>query len=186
MTPEQEARFFSAVCFTETPINEIHCLLEIEGRKVDLEPYGLVFLKQKIEDLGVEPVFYVNNINGDKDPLVRGLFALINTNEDVAAAVLPLISVFGRPFVAPGANPPANPPMLDFRWEREWRFAAAKGEFHFTEEDVFVGLCPHDEIEHFENLFPPIGFIDPTRNMKWYATKLIEARQRTDLKFSVV
>jgi hypothetical protein len=51
---------------------------------------------------------------------------------------------------------------------------------------VFVGLCPHDEIPFFDSLFPPVGFIDPTRNMKWYATKLIAARQRLDLKYWVV
>jgi hypothetical protein len=63
---------------------------------------------------------------------------------------------------------------------------SALGPLEFSNEDVFIGLCPNDEIEEFENLFQPIGFIDPTRNMKWYATKLIEARQRLDLKSSVV
>src|SRR5947209_6069355 len=41
-------RFFGAVCFTETPLSEVHCLLEIQYRNVNLEPYGLVFLKQKL------------------------------------------------------------------------------------------------------------------------------------------
>jgi hypothetical protein len=49
-----------------------------------------------------------------------------------------------------------------------------------------MGLCPHDEIRKFERLWAPIEFIDPTRNMKWYAEKLIRARQRLDLKYSVV
>ncbi len=52
--------------------------------------------------------------------------------------------------------------------------------------DVFIGLCPDAEIARFEQALPGIGFIDPTRNMKWYATKLIQARQRCDIKVSVV
>jgi hypothetical protein len=55
-----------------------------------------------------------------------------------------------------------------------------------TEEDIFVGICPHEEIERFEKMFKKINFIDPRRNMKWYATQLINARCRLDLKFSVV
>jgi hypothetical protein len=38
-------RFLSAICFTETPLGEVHCLFEIENRTVNLEPYGLVFLR---------------------------------------------------------------------------------------------------------------------------------------------
>lgn len=51
---------------------------------------------------------------------------------------------------------------------------------------LWAGLCPDDEISDFEELFPEVGFVDPRRNMKWDAKKLIEARQRLDLKFSVV
>lgn len=56
----------------------------------------------------------------------------------------------------------------------------------FSDSDVFIGLCPHDSIPDFESAFPPVQFIDPMRNMKYYSTKLVAARQRLDLKFSVV
>ena len=75
---------------------------------------------------------------------------------------------------------------IDFRWEREWRYSSIAGDLEFAEEDVFVGLCPDSEIDFFEGLFRNVGFVDPQRNMKWYAKKLIEARQRFDLKYSVV
>ena len=42
--------YFSAVCFTETPLNEIYSLLEISRRRVNLKPYGLVFLKEKLQE----------------------------------------------------------------------------------------------------------------------------------------
>jgi hypothetical protein len=75
---------------------------------------------------------------------------------------------------------------VDFRWEREWRYPYVEGPLTFSAEDVFVGLCSHDEIDIFEGLFPDVEFIDPTRNTKWYATKLVAARQRLDIGFSVV
>ena len=65
-------------------------------------------------------------------------------------------------------------------------YASDKGDLSFSEEDVFIGLCPDSEIDWFETNFPPFLFIDPTRPTKWYATKLIEARQRLDIKYSVV
>lgn len=57
---------------------------------------------------------------------------------------------------------------------------------NFGAEDVFVGLCPDSQIVGFEAILPGVEFIDPLRNMKWYAEKLIRARQRFDLKTSVV
>src|SRR5687767_1666727 len=61
MTDAQKRGFFSAICFTETPIGEAHCLLEIEARAVNLEPYGLVFLKDRLKTRHVSPVLYLNN-----------------------------------------------------------------------------------------------------------------------------
>ncbi len=177
-------KFFAAVCFTETPISEIHCLLDIGGRSVSLEPYGLVLLKQNLQKCGVSPVMYLNNEMGGRDPVARALCSLIETHRDAAADLLPLISVFGRKLQAPGANMPVG--EVDFRWEREWRYPFSRGPLAFRDNDVFVGLCPHEEIATFEDAFPPVAFIDPRMNMKWYATKLVEARQRLDLKDSVV
>ena len=48
---ENEKRFCRAVSLTETPLNETHCLLEIFGRSVNLEPYGLVFIKDNLLNL---------------------------------------------------------------------------------------------------------------------------------------
>ncbi len=66
------------------------------------------------------------------------------------------------------------------------RYPASLADFEFVDEEVFCGLCPHDEIGEFEESYSPIRFIDPRREMKWYATALIECRQRLDLKHSVV
>lgn len=185
MPDETKRRFFGAICFTETPIAEAHCLLEVEGRAVNLEPYGLVFVKDRLKARNVAPVLYINNEAGTADQVFYGLFTLIASQPLAAERLLPLVSVFGLKVWPPGA--PARPAgRVDFTWEREWRHPAGLGAFPFTWDDVFCGLCPHDEIAHFELMYPPIRFIDPRRNMKWYAKSLIESRQRLDLKYSVV
>lgn len=99
--------------------------------------------------------------------------------------LLPLFAVFGQKIQSPGTNA-APPGRVDFRWEREWRQPYCSGGVPYADEDVFVGLCEHDEISHFESIYDGIRFVDPRRPMKWYATQLIEARQRLDLKASVV
>lgn len=185
MTDAEKNRFFSALCFTETPLSEIHCLLEIAYRAINLEPYGFVFVKSALRDLGVNPVLYFNNEHGHIDSCIRALFSLKDTHPLEAAVVLPLVSIFGRKIHPPGAqNRP--PGIVDFLWEREWRYPHSGGAIPLDRDQIFCGLCPHDEIPHFEALFQPVKFIDPRRTTKWYASSLIHARQRLDLKTSVV
>jgi hypothetical protein len=185
LSDEQKKRSFSAICFTETPLNEIHCLLEISSRKVALAPFGLVFMKNALMKLGVSPVLYLNNLNADKDAIIKALCSLRESHPAEAEQLLPLLAIYGQKLQPPGART-RSAGIIDFQWEREWRYPAVGGNLHFAEQDVFVGLCPHDEIAAFERLFPPVGFVDPRRNMKWYATTLIEARQRLDIKYSVL
>lgn len=182
---EERRDLLSAVSFTETPLNEVHSLLEIASRQVNLEPYGLVFIKSRLKGRGVSPVIYINNESGDKSEVVQALASLRESHPAAARQLLPLIAVFGKKLQPVGAGI-AVYGQVDFSWEREWRFPEALGMFEFSVEDIFVGLCPHAEIQFFEDILPPIGFIDPTRNVKWYATKLVEARQRVNMKHSVV
>lgn len=177
--------FVEAICLTETPLREVHCLLEIEGRKTNLQAYGLVFLKDLLASGGkVSPAIYLNNTDNAALPLLEALATLAVSHKDAAEELLPLITTFGD-MVTPRHSAPQDG-THDFRWEREWRVPACKAPLSFTEEDVFVGLCPHDEIDEFEELFAPVTFVDPVRNMTWYAEKLIAARQRLGLKNSVV
>lgn len=178
------ARFFGATCFTETPLSEVHCLFDIHYRTVNLECYGLVLLKKSLLQQEVSPVFYLNNEAADKDPLAQALYQLAHQSPDVAEKLLPLFCVFGQKLRSPGAAP--QPGSVDFRWEREWRQPYYRGGVTFGVDDVFIGLCPHDEIEAFERALPGLKFIDPLRPLKWYATALIHARQRLDISTSVV
>jgi len=185
MSQEHRRTFFNAICFTETPLSEVHCLLDIKYRQVDLEPFGLVFLKDNLRRKGVAPVLYLNNEGDDQDVVVRAMFTLTETSPEAARLLLPLMSVFGRKLQPLGAAEHQEG-VLDWLWEREWRYPYVRGALAFDVADVFVGLCPDNKIVEFESLWPEIAFIDPTRSMKWYATKLIKARQRLNLKYSVV
>ena len=185
MSIEELLGFFGAVCFTETPLNEIHCLLDIEGRNIELQPYGVVFLKEPLQQRGVSPVLYLNNEMNDQTSVVSSLFEMVENAPIVAQRLLPLVSAFGNRIQPVTAHTPQRG-RTDFIWEREWRYPYIRGPLCFEQSDIFVGLCPHDEIDFFENAFPDIGFVDARRNMKWYATKLIDARQRLDIKYSVV
>lgn len=101
MSPEERKKYFGAICFTETPLNEVHCLLEIKGRSVNLEPFGLVFLKERCAKRGVDPVIYINNNNGDKVKAMKALLLLIQTRPDEAANILPLLAIFGDRLTPP-------------------------------------------------------------------------------------
>lgn len=184
MSPDDKKKFFGAICLTETPLNEVHSLLEIHSRAIQLEPYGFVFLKDLLATKGVSPVLYLNNEQGDKGVVAQALFSLIERAPAAAEKLLPLIAVFGNKLTPPDAAKQTG--RTDWRWEREWRLPAASGPLKFDANDIFIGLCPEEEIDEFERLLPTVGFIDPRRNMKWYAKKLIDARQRLDLKHSVV
>jgi 3',5'-cyclic AMP phosphodiesterase CpdA len=176
----------SAVCFTETPLNEIHCLFDIQRRAVNLQPYGLVFSKNILRGRGVSPVLYFNNVLGDKDPTIQALCTLRNTDRAAACQILPLVSIFGQKLQPPGvAARPAG--GNDWLWEREWRYPNVRGPFNFDDDDVFVGLCPHDQIDHFEEVVDgAFAFVDPHRNLKYYAAKLVAARRRMGITVSVV
>ncbi len=167
------SEYCRAVSFTETPLSEIHCLLEILERKkgYQLEPYGLVFLKDKLRKKGVSPVLYLNNENGDKVEVVKALCQLIGgESDDAAKQILPLVSSFGKRLIE-------TEKTIDFLWEREWRYPSARGDFRFNITDVFVGICPDSEIKYFEKLFTGVKFIDCQRSMKYYAKKLVETKK---------
>lgn len=183
MTPKDKSDFFGAICLTETPLSEVYCLLDLASRSVNLEPYGLLFVKEKMRDKGVSPVYYLNNYPGDKYAVAQALFSLATTHSDAAKKLLPLFSVTG-PFLAPPNQNRKG--KQEFSWEREWRFPASKGPLSFSKDDVFIGLCPENRITEMEKAYPWLKFVDPRLNQKLYAQKLIQSRDRIGLKNSVV
>ncbi len=53
------------VCFSETPLEHIYSLVaDIEGRQIQLEPYGVAFTKLTARRLGINPIWYVDMTPG--------------------------------------------------------------------------------------------------------------------------
>ncbi|RMF30571.1 MAG: hypothetical protein D6752_03840, partial [Candidatus Nitrosothermus koennekii] len=142
-------------------------------------------------------VWYINNIKNDKQIILEKVVqTLIESNPNQAYKILPFITIFGKGFKRKDSKKKSSlkDVEVDCRWEREWRYVSEDFEFKFDKEDIFIGLCPKDDIKYFEKKFgdqykideKPLRFIDPLMNPRYFATELVEARQRADLKYSVV
>ena len=143
---------FAVVCFTETPIHQIDVLLKkVSGRRFQPEPYGLVFRKEYIRENGGNPVFYVTRkiarplLDLIYEPYVKGKKQAPKT----MCKLLSLVTVCDE--------------RNDWHWEREWRIV---GNFQFSLDKVYCGLCPEEHISYFQTRYNQVKFIDPywTRN----------------------
>lgn len=184
----QYKRFFNAVCFTEAPLPEMHCFFDIQNRAVNFLPYGLVFLKENLKRKGVSPTFYLNNYLDDKSEILNEFCDCITSNPRAAEAILPLLSATGK-LIKPRFGDRPHNDDISFYWEREWRFPFALGNFTIEHSDLFIGLCPHDEIDEFEKYYEElfdqkILFIDPMRNIKYYSDKLANEIKRREFEFN--
>ena len=148
-------KLFNVVCFTETPIDQIRVLLEqLQGRKHQFEPYGLVFKKSYIREKGGNPVFYVTR------EIARPLHALFDKQETVVD--VEECRLLALTTLCEAGN--------DWHWEREWRVV---GNLQFALDDIYCGLCPEDEIVDFEYGYEPVVFIDPRWSSGRVLNKLV-------------
>ncbi len=136
------------VSFSETPLEHIYSLFaDIEGRRVNLQGYGVAFTKMVARERGANPVWYVDRTAGAShqwrvaaalDDLAR--FAVASPADPQSANVgkiLPFFEVMGT---WPDSQ-------KEFWWEREWRHV---GHFEFDLEEVALWLAPEQEHAHFE------------------------------------
>jgi hypothetical protein len=146
---------FKVICFTETPIDQIEVLLErVQGRNVVLEPYGLVFEKEYIRQQGGNPVFYITgSLSGPVWQLYHN--AGKSNFPQQENKVLALINKCDE--------------TVDFHWEREWRIV---GDLQFNLNDIYCGLCPEEDIAHFESKYSVI-FLSPYWGINKILDKLV-------------
>ena len=53
---------FNTVCLTEVPLSQLRYIVgAYPGRRIELAPYGLVFLRSNLLKKGANPVVYVNS-----------------------------------------------------------------------------------------------------------------------------
>ena len=165
---DDDRKHFNVACFTEAPLHQIGLFIgPIEGRGVELEPYGLVFTKEFIGTKGGNPALYINTYHQDElKNAALDLFGKAHEDgfEDSSITrLLPFVNIFGK--TATGGT-------YDFHWEREWRVV---GDVEFTWSDVVVGLCPEGEIEEFADEFPAVPFICPFWGLDRIITHLRES-----------
>jgi len=150
-----------SVCFTETPLNYIRYLFDIEGRDINLKPYGLVFSKVSLQKKGANPVFYINTYGGQE--LKNAFCRVINSHHERESIykIIPYIDIFG-PSAKAGRK-------YDFYWEREWRYP---GNLTFAYDEVVVGICNEDELEDFDRKYNGVKFISPSMSMQEMIEKI--------------
>ncbi|TLD40637.1 MAG: hypothetical protein JETT_3100 [Candidatus Jettenia ecosi] len=139
---------FNTVCFTETPLPQIRQLvLENEGRKIQLRPYGLVFGKDNLFNKGASPAQYINAkgtsiskfLLDQFDSIFKGITTLKKLKKAKAEHYENIVHYYSLINVVEDKN--------DFLWEREWRH---HGNFTFNYYDV-VAIVATDP-EGFEKM----------------------------------
>src|SRR6266699_4474424 len=62
---EHDADHFNVVSLTEAPLQQIKTFLgRIDGRKINMTSYGLVFTTEFVSEQGGNPVLYINTRHG--------------------------------------------------------------------------------------------------------------------------
>lgn len=163
------------VCFTETPLEYTHLLLEdIENRNVHFRPYGIAVTKRLGRLKGINPVWYLD-ITPGHDWLAANVDAILDrslaggkfTDPDVER-LMPFIEQMGTCYNEQGHLVYRK----EFWWEREWRRSSG----HFVLPMKFIGLCPADEIAAFEQIARGEGydvrFIDPRWGLEQIIARL--------------
>ena len=162
----------SCVCFTETPLEYTHLLLEnIDNRAVQFRPYGVAITKRLGRQRGVNPVWYLD-ITPGHDWLAANLDNLLDLcvergrfrNTDLERLV-PYIEQMGTYVDAGGRQVYRK----EFWWEREWRYCGD----HFRLPQRFIGLCEADRIEEFEQFAAKQGFRVRFLDPRWGLEQII-------------
>jgi len=133
-------RQFNTVCLTEAPLNQLRFLTrEIVGRQIELQPYGLVFWKHDLLEMGANPAVYINSqadglrefLLGEFDrhfqnqKLYRSFRKKYGNEADSIIRYYSLVNIISR--------------RVDFTWEREWRH---KGHLKFDIEHLVAIVVP--------------------------------------------
>jgi hypothetical protein len=134
---------FNTVCFTETPLTQIRQLVsEIEGRKIQLKPYGLVFWKENLFNKGASPAQYINAkgtsiskfLLDQFDSIFKDTKTLNKLKRVEADHYENIVHYYSLINVVGDKN--------DFLWEREWRH---HGDLTFNYRDVVAIIAYNPE-----------------------------------------
>ena len=134
---------FKTVCFTETPLSQIKKLTtKIEGRRIWLRPYGLIFWKENLFNAGASPAIYINSkgtpINkfllDEFNHIFDGIKTLKKFKKVEAEHFKSIVHYYSLINVVNDEH--------DFLWEREWRH---HGDFSFDYIDIVAIIAEQPE-----------------------------------------
>ena len=120
---------FNVACFSECPLAFVRdIVVPVEGRKVQLETYGVFVTKEVVKADRGNPVLYINWPATDK---FHEMWDLLEEGEEwrIMNDIMPFVSLIGDKY--------------DFHWEREWR---VPGGLTITPAQVPFILCPEGDI----------------------------------------
>lgn len=132
---------FKTVCFTEAPLTQIKRLCApILGRKIKLQPYGVIFQKADVLERGCSPAIYINAKGTQIGDFLRrqfrdhfhGIRKLTILKRDQGLYHEQIIQYYSLINIIASHH--------DFAWEREWRF---NGDFKFQYIDI-VAIIARD------------------------------------------
>ncbi len=121
---------FHVVCLTEVPLNQLSLLTEeIEGRRVKLKPYGIIFHRDFIIKKKGQPAIYINGYENNHylREAVNDAFAIweMKGKAKKVTRLLPFVNIMSETY--------------DFTWEREWRLL---GDLTFGDNDIVAVILP--------------------------------------------
>jgi hypothetical protein len=146
---------FKTVCFTEVPLTQIKRIVRpMSDRKIKLKPYGIVFWKDHLFEMGASPSIYINaNGTSLSDYLndqfdyhfrdVKSFRALQQVEKDYHEEIVHYYSLIN---VVRDDH--------DFMWEREWRY---NGDLTFRYRDVAAVIAkdPDDFRAYCDDVLEP-------------------------------
>ncbi len=151
------------VCFTETPLEHSWTFAtDIQGRQIQLEPYGVVFTKIWARQRGLNPVWYIDATPGHHwlvnhvDVLMNRAIAEQRYNDEIFQ-LTPFFEVMGT----------WQSSRSEFWWEREWRKV---GALTFAWDDLVSVLAPETDhlglrddlrVRHPDSNVDGLHFLDP-------------------------
>ncbi|WP_176474697.1 hypothetical protein [Pseudoalteromonas sp. HM-SA03] len=141
LTPQLK-NAFKTVCFTETPLDQINKLaVEDFPRRIRLQPYGLVFWRENMIEVGTNPAIYLNAegttlreyLLSEFDRQFKGVDALhkLRRNEQYYKEIVHYYSLVN-----------IMHEKHDFSWEREWRHS---GDFKFKYSNIVAVVAKHPD-----------------------------------------
>ena len=144
--PKKLRKHYSVTCFTEVPLTQLHRLTRfIPGRRIQLEPFGIIFSRDFIIRKGAQPAIYINSYNNN---------SWLREAADVLCDIARSKKFKGGKIwrFLPYLN--AMHERYDFTWEREWRVC---GDVQFTPSDVVAVILPENNCDNWRKKFASRG-----------------------------